>query len=342
MIPSIDKIKKGLNNPRQATKYATRKIGSYPRNAFTNTSIFVTSRKPFGKNIFTEEWDLLIILDSARYDMMADLTDEYEFLSNVERIWSVGSTSPEWMANTFSEQYMAEISRSGYVTDNPHSATVLENDLAERFQGHRKDITKLQRYGQYDIVPAESLGLYDPVWKRDSGESRYDLYENYGVPRNVTDRAIRTARQNDLDRLILHYMPPHRPFLINAIREDREPYEYERSPWGYIRKTGDKDTAMGAAKDMLRWVLDDVELLLENIDADKVVITSDHGNGFGEFGTYGHPAGSLQQYVRRVPWVTTTATDSNSYEPEMLTDEDRNRDDKSGVLEERLASLGYL
>lgn len=60
------------------------------------------------------------------------------------------------MANTFSEQYMAEISRSGYVTDNPHSATVLENDLTERFQGHRKDITKLQRYGQYDIVPVES------------------------------------------------------------------------------------------------------------------------------------------------------------------------------------------
>ena len=274
--------------------------------------------------------------------MMSDLMDEYEFLTNIERILSVGSTSPEWMANTFTEHHFEEISRSGYITANPHTATVLENNLSERFQGHRKDIMKLQRYGQYDIVPADSFGLYDPVWKRDSRESQYDLYENYGVPRNVTDRAIHTARQNTFDRFILHYMPPHRPFLINAIRENREPYEYEQSPWEYIRKTGDKETALEAAKKMLRWVLDDVELLLKNIDAEKVVITSDHGNGFGEFGTFGHPAGSPSPYVRRVPWVTTSAKDTKSYESDRNIYDKLDEDDQCSVMEERLKSLGYL
>lgn len=48
-------------------------------------------------------------------------------------------------------------------------------------------------------------------------------------------------------------------------------------------------------------VLDEVELFLNNINANKVVISSDHGETFGELGFYGHPAGCPHPVVKKVP-----------------------------------------
>lgn len=90
----------------------------------------------------------------------------------------------------------------------------------------------------------------------------------------------------------------------------------------------------------LRYVLDDVEQLLDNIDADRVVISANNGEAFGEYGVYGRPIGALHSYVRNVLWAITTASGSGTYTPEIprpsASDETSNRD-----VDETLDTLGY-
>jgi len=147
------------------------------------------------------------------------------------------------------------------------------------------------------------------------------------------------AREENCDRLLLHYLQPHSPWVANALDEDRELERYEDDWWGYLTETGDRETVWEAYLDDLRYVLDDVELLLDNIDAEKVVISADHGEAFGEYGILGHKIGSLHPEVRKVPWAVTTAEDSQTYTPTV------EEPDSSGMsledVDRQLEALGY-
>ena len=98
----------------------------------------------------------------------------------------------------------------------------------------------------------------------------------------------------------------------------------------------DRERYWSAYRDNLRAVLDDVELLLSNLDAETVVLTADHGDALGEWGIYDHPVGCLHPAVSKVPWVETTAEDTGDYEPSDV----REGDETS--VEDRLRSLGYV
>ena len=92
--------------------------------------------------------------------------------------------------------------------------------------------------------------------------------------------------------------------------------------------------------DNIRVVLDEIELLRENLDYPSMVITADHGEYMGELGMYGHVEGHPHPAVRKVPWAYTTATDSETHEP----DErhlDRIGEPGEGEVEDRLEDLGY-
>ena len=89
-------------------------------------------------------------------------------------------------------------------------------------------------------------------------------------------------------------------------------------------------------RENLRCVLDGIEFLLENLDSERVIISADHGNAFGEQWMWGHPIGVSLPCVREVSWFTTHATDNDDYVPSEYersgTDED---------IESRLRALGY-
>lgn len=46
-------------------------------------------------NVFEREWDILLVLDACRVDLLASVADEYEFVQGGRSIYSVGGTSPE-------------------------------------------------------------------------------------------------------------------------------------------------------------------------------------------------------------------------------------------------------
>lgn len=259
--------------------------------------------------MYEREWDVLVILDGCRVDLFREVADDYDFVGLVDTHSSPASMSRTWMNRTFAPEYADELRSTVYVTGNPYSVRVLD---------------------------ADDFETVDEVWRYS-----WDDEEGTILPRPLTDRAIQIWRDFRPDRLVVHYMQPHYPFVPASLGHviDLHSFDEEETPsvWTQLQ-TGnvDHDEVWSAYRKNLRYVLDDVQLLLNSIDAERVVISSDHGNAFGEAGIYGHPHDVPLKCLRVVPWVETTATDDGEYEPEL----DR-ADDADSTVAERLEAGGY-
>ncbi|OAQ54704.1 hypothetical protein HTG_03845 [Natrinema mahii] len=330
---SVNNIKKALKNPDQAVDETLYELFYRIPMTYANT---VTT---IGTNVFTREWDVLILLDTCRVDALRAVADEYNFISSVDSIRSVGGRSPEWIAKTFVDKYEEAIRETAYLTTNVFTEPILDTASPDAGSLADKSFTYdlLDRISTVDVETlgkCEYLFEYEPV-----GESGPLGHTEGGTPpRYVTDRGIDVARNENFDRLILHYLQPHPPYMSRALEEDRPLYKHERDWWGYMGDTGDRGTIWETYLDELRFVLDEVEIVLENVDADQVVISSDHGEAFGEFWEFGHKTGSMHPKVRNVPWVETSATDTGSYTPEF---EAPAIEDADNDLAEQLEALGY-
>lgn len=327
------KLKKGIHNPEKVYRY----LRSKPLHSLENLYLFTTSRHPIGTHVLERDWDVLVILDTCRVDALRYVASEYNFLSKdkIGMIWSLGGTSPEWIAHTFDAKYKDELTSTGYVTANPHAKTVLE-DRSYKSEEHSSAALRFYRYGNWNPVRANELSYYDPLYSYQSDIllDGVERFEGVTPPRYVTDRAIATARKHNLDRLVLHYMQPHYPWVANAIREGREIKDFEKRP--SKAKSVGKKVVFNAYLDDLRYVLDEVELLLKNLNADKVVISADHGDAFGEWGVYGHDPGRFHPKVRYVPWAKVSGIDKGKYEPQIEV-----LGGSSNSTIEQLEALGY-
>ncbi|MCX2818623.1 hypothetical protein EGH25_04560 [Haladaptatus sp. F3-133] len=223
------------------------------------------------------------------------------------------------MQANFRDRYAEVMSETAYVTANPYTNYV-------------------------DCADESNFALFDEVW-------RYGWDDEIGTlpPDVLTDRAIDVARNESPERLLIHYMQPHFPSLSqpelgsNVIdpewKKDPET-TVTREVWDKLKEGEiDRDTLWEAYRDNLRDVLESVETLLNNHDARKVIITADHGNGFGEEGIYAHPASRAHKVLRKVPYCITEATDEGTCTPEHKS---RDTKDIEGDVEKRLADLGYL
>jgi hypothetical protein len=279
----------------------------------------------YGDHVLDAEWDVLLVFDACRVDLMRAVarTGEYDVLDRFDAKKhtrnSVASRSPEWVAKTFDfGQYGDELANLAYVTANPHSQ---------------------------DIDTPDRLAVFDEVW-------RYGWDHDIGVtpPRAVTDRLIDTARQTESNRIVAHYMQPHLPFR-SLVNDHPEWFKFDpgteaddtaefKTLWRRLRDGEvDRDTVWEAYVDNLKWVMDEVALLRENLDADQVVITADHANAMGEWWCYGHTTTAPIPAMKRVPWVEFSAVDEHSYEPSL---EAEYTSLSQAETESRLTALGYV
>jgi len=291
----------------------------------------VTSRLSIGQNIYDSEWDALIILDACRVDALRAVAPEYSFFdqSDIAAVRSVGCTSTEWIANTFTNGYRDQIENTAYVSSNAWTERVLDYGTYPR-RNHQSP------FASWDTVTLDTFSRVDVgMWEDQDGDP-------YGAshPEETTDRAITVSREIDPERLIVHYIPPHAPFEINAIRENRERYDWEKYPYDALKNGHSRKEIWGAYIDNLRWSLDAIERLLSNLDAETVVITADHGEGFGEWGMYEHDVGLLSPQIRFVPWVETTAEDTETSRPNLTLP--RNGARLGNAAKEKLKNLGYI
>jgi hypothetical protein len=327
---TIENLKRGISNPYQIFDELVLQHG------YRIPSTIYNTQRDIGTNIYKKDWDLLIILDCCRVDALREVAPEYEFIEGVDSLKTVGGSTPEWTAKTFDPDYLDKIQQTGYVSGTAQLRSILEENRPSNsglFDGH----LAYSLLSHHDTVDISDLGYVDYAFEYNLPSDEIAKHpKGKTPPRYITDRGIRAAREEDVERLILHYMQPHGPYAADAIAEDRDLEKHEGRPLRYLRNTGDMDTVWEAYLNEIRFALDEVEIALNNIDAEKVIITADHGEAFGEYGIYGHTIGSLHPQVRHVPWVETTATDSNTYHPVI---EEKNEADDS--TEEILEALGY-
>jgi hypothetical protein len=290
-----------------------------------------TSRYPIGTNVFDLDWDALIILDTCRVDALAAVAPEYEFLGEVDSIRSVGSSSFEWMNQTFRTSYREEIGDTAYLTQNGFHDQILGKG------GITGQATLPIGPSHFDVVDPSDLGYLEGLWQADfEGDSEWMITSEVTErvhPRYTTDRAIRAGRAVDRERLLVHYMYPHDPYVLADPKLQPN--------FDAALKSGDasREEVWEAYLDNLRFVLDEVELLLENLDRDNVIVSADHGEAFGEYGFYRHPPACPLPSVRRVPWASAAASDERTYDPRAP---DPTETETATAVDDRLKQLGYL
>lgn len=326
-------IKKGLRNPKQAVDSTISELALRAPLTYLNTKATI------GTNVFSREWDVLILLDTCRVDALQKVAPEYDFLSDIGSMWSVGGRSPEWIAKTFVEEYRETIRNTAYLSANVFSQQILKERHHESVS--RSDVNLA--YSMLRSIPtveASELGQFEYLYEYEPVDEKGPIgHKNGGTPpRYVTDRGIAVNRDHDFDRIILHYLQPHPPYVANAVDSGRELKQHESDWWGYLAETGDYETIWETYLDELRYVLEDVKILLNNIDAESVAISADHGESFGEYWEFGHRTGSINPNVRVVPWVETTAKDTGSYSTSIAPSFDTESDDS---VDARLEALGY-
>ncbi len=295
--------------------------------------LIVTSRYPLGTNVYEEDWDVLLVLDTCRVDALQEVEDEYDFLGNIGSIWSVGSTSKEWVEQTFIDKFHQGISNTAYITGNPFSDTLAGDrnqfDYGATTRGAWiENAERLAGLVKSNIVSDTHIGHVEFLQPGDSKTVK---------PRPITDHVIKAARSNDFDRIIAHYMQPHTPYYSSSKIYD-ELAEYEKYPFRAIRR-GDKNKneVWEAYIDNLRYVLNDIQLIVDNVDG-EVIITADHGELFGECGMFYHHAGNIHPHLRKVPWVKIETNDRRTYESDV---EFRGKSVER-MTDEQLEALGYL
>jgi len=260
-----------------------------------------------GTNVFERDWDVLVVLDACRADMFDRIGPEFGY-DDAETTWSVANMSDTWMERTFTDDHRDAIEQTAYVSGNPFT----------RF--HDWDVSRL-----------------DEVWTY-----AWDDEVN-GVPaRPITDRALSTWHEQHPAQMIVHYMQPHFPSFPHPTIGDHGDLQDFGHGWDTVwNDAGDAipwDTVQEAYDDNLRYVLEDVELLLDNLDAETVAITADHGNSLGTLGIRGHPKYVLLPEIRRVPWVEVEGRGPGHYEPSTEREQEDTSDD---AVQERLDALGY-
>jgi hypothetical protein len=265
---------------------------------------------PRGTSIYDKEWDLLIILDACRYDLFLEVADDYEWIEEVGEIRSLDSTTAHWMRRTFVKDHHAEMANTAYICGNPFSQSELDSrDFAELIELWRSAWT------EPGTVPPEA----------------------------VTDETIRAMKAGSYDRVIAHYMQPHCPFISRPelsqgkVIDDFGNQDW-RDVWELLRDEDiDLDDLWSGYRENLKIGLEEVTSLIKNVDAENVVVTSDHGNATGQWGVYGHPPNLPIRELRRVPWVETQAKSIEAREPD-----DWNNQEIAMNREEQLSSLGYI
>lgn len=243
-----------------------------------------------------KEWSALVVLDACRLDAMQEVKDEYDFLpEEIPSVYSRGTYSKEWLQENFEGKFTTEKAETLHITGNPFTEYVLDE---------------------------EEWYYLDEVWR-----TAWDEKTGTILPRSMTDRAIHAGRSESPGRMLVHYMQPHTPYQSLEAEGERDISKYDEFDYNRLKALdSERETvwdllssseisrqeAWEAYVDNLRWVLDDVEILLNNLDAERVVLTADHGDLFGEWSLYGHPHYIRVPELVKVPWVEVTADDRGS------------------------------
>lgn len=272
----------------------------------------ISTEYNYGTNPFDREWDVLVVIDACRYDLFESTASDHPIhsqLDTVDSVYSCASATNEWLTK-IAESPDETLSNTFYVSGSGHIDAFPK--FKDSLQGC-EDVWKYSHSSELRTVPAEA----------------------------VTNAAIRVFRTVDVDRFIVHYVQPHAPFVHCVGRYGSDQEDNERTNvWELLERSEvDKNEVWADYETNLRYVLDDVSTLIENASG-RVIVTSDHGNAFGEWGLYGHPIHHPFPVLRKVPWATATGGEKETYG--VKEDSEVAARTTETAVRDHLQDLGYL
>ncbi|QLH81217.1 hypothetical protein [Halosimplex pelagicum] len=304
---SLDQLKRGFASPNLFFREANR---LYHRRLNTRT------HNISGIDVFSEDWDNLLLLDACRYDMFAEQSD---LRGQLESRISRGSSTAEFLKGNIRDR---ELHDTVYITANP------------------------QFYRLQDQLGA-SFHAVENVWMREGWDEDY----NTVLPETMTAAAFDAAEQYPDKRLFIHYIQPHYPFIVdNSELFDNEQAFLkpdEAGSWHQLMTgelTASRNDVWRAYRDNLSRTLPHVNELLDGLEG-KSVVSSDHGNMVGEraypfpIREWGHPRGIYTEQLVKIPWLVIQGERREIVSQPPLDEHEETDDD---IVADRLEQLGYV
>jgi len=286
-----------------------------------------TQHNRCGLDILDADWDNLVILDACRYDAFEECFDVDNLPGELSRVESKASATNEFLESNFDGR---EAHDTVYVT----GTTML-------YREHVLD-------GNVDL---DFHSIVD-AWSDSGGGLEKTSIEPEEIvePETMVEYALGAQEEFPDKRLIIHFIQPHVPFLGDY--GDREFGHIEGSIWRKQRRNEvdlDMDSVWRAYMENLELTREPVARLLSEL-VGKTVVTSDHGQLFGErispipIREYGHPNGIYVPELVDVPWFETDPDERKTVVPEPSTTEYGERQDESYDSHARdvLSDLGYV
>jgi len=256
-----------------------------------------------GIDVMDEEWDTLLVLDACRYDTFVELKPDS---------WPSASAVTSRAPNTW-EFYQRNFTNGPY----PETVVVTANPRTVELRGDEF----------HDVLKAYEFG-----WDDETGT----------VPPWTMAEATTEAHERYPDKRILsHWIQPHYPFIGSSTVDE---YRFDtESIWADVnRGLVSPEDVYEAYTETLELTLPYVEDVFSNVGG-RVVLTSDHGNAFGErpwfypLKIYGHPRNVHLPCLVTVPWLVV----DDGSRREIEAGESR-QVEVGEHARERLEDLGYV
>ena len=297
----LSNLKKGIENPSKVAIKINKKFHGRSNNKGYYED---------GMDIFSEDWDNLIILDACRYDIF---DQEADLAGDLQRRHSRATATKQFITANFSDRVLND---TVYVSANGW-------------------YVRLKKQIESDIH--DFIGLHTDDYRGNQFHTT--------LPETVTEHAKQAIEQYPNKRIIVHYVQPHTPYI-----GDRGQQYFGKTEETGLQDTMSGSSIPRwqleeAYRENLQEVLPDVEELLSDFRG-KTVVTSDHGELLGErispipIAGFGHPLGIYEKKLLEVPWLVTDFEDRR----EIIAEENQEQEITQTEMEEtvdHLEDLGY-
>jgi hypothetical protein len=284
-----------------------------------------------------EDWDNLILLDAARFDVFESIN---EIDGELDYRISAGSSSSEWF-------------KSNYLGDTYHDSVYISGNAPAM------DIMEDQDpiFHAFYPVKIRSINEVDGLGRERGIDPRFPDDSSAVLPEDIVTESLQAHEKHPQKRLIIHFMQPHLPYIgsngyeiFDTIGDD-ESFQLE-GRWGTTSlkvfkaaRTEKYDITnrdiRDAYRENLEIVLEYAKDLIGKLDG-KTVISSDHGEMLGEnvplIGKqYSHPNGLATEELRKVPWLTIDSERRRIVESEPISGDQPDE----AEIGQQLRALGY-